>query len=134
MISDFLTNIDNDLEYIKVYDKDDQLISPDNYEDTLITTGSKLKLVINDTEHDNVLVIIRGDVNQDGRVNVKDTTLVTSHIIMKERIEDYRIYAADVVETEGATMENAINVKDKTKISGYVTKKIDSLNEKEGDD
>ena len=125
--------IDNDSDYIEVYNKDDELVSPDSYDETLITTGSKLKLVINGITHDEVIVIIRGDINEDGRVNITDSTSVVSHILLKEMIEGYKVYAADIVETEGAPLDEAINVVDNTRIEEYILLKRDSLNEKDGD-
>ena len=89
----------------------------------------RIKLVIDETEYDEVTIIIRGDLNQDGKVNVLDMTIMKNHILNKKMIDDYRVYAADLVEKEGATMEDAINVLDNTKLKNYILKKSNTLNE-----
>ena len=131
-IKDFLDNIDNDNDYLVVYNKDDEIVSADDYEDTLITTGARVKLVINGTEYDEVRVIIRGDVNQDGQINVMDNAMLTNHILEKTPIEGYQLYAADVVE-EDVELEYMIDVKDQGQIIKYIVEKIDTLNGKDGD-
>ena len=122
-ISDFLDKIDNPNEYLKVYDKDDNLIEEDDYEDTIVGTGMKVKLVIDGTEYDEVIVIIRGDINGNGVVDVTDEAIMTDHILGAELIEDYRLYAADLQE------DDIIDVSDDAKITDYILGAIDSLNE-----
>ena len=130
IISDFLDKIDNPKEYLVVYDKDDNLINSDDYDSTLVTTGTKVKLVINGIEHDEVIAIIRGDLNEDGRVNVMDLSKVSDHILEKELIEGYKLYAADLVEDpEAEEDEFMINVMDQGKFVQYILENIDSLND-----
>ncbi|MBO4601419.1 MAG: InlB B-repeat-containing protein [Bacilli bacterium] len=133
MVEDFLTNIDNELEFIEVYNKDDELISPDDYADVLITTGAKLKLVINGTTHDEVIVIIRGDISQDGYVDVRDQVSQQKHILGSELITGYQVYAADLFEDNEATIDDVIDVRDNALLDKYILGKTISLNEKEGD-
>ena len=129
-INDFLDKIDNPREYLVVYDKDDNIIDSEDYETALVTTGTKVKLVINGIEHDEVIAIIRGDLNEDGRVNVMDLSKVSDHILEKELIEGYKLYAADLVEDENAEEdEYMINVMDQSKFVQYILENIDSLNE-----
>ena len=132
-IKDFLDNIDNPNEYLKVYNKNDELVSSSDYESTYITTGSKVQLVINDHEYDEVIVVVRGDVNQDGKVDISDRVQVQSHILKQEYITGYRVYAADVVEKSGATLDKAIDISDAVRINSYILKQISSLNEEDGD-
>ena len=129
-INDFLDKIDNPKEYLVVYDKDGNQIDKDEFDSTIVTTGMKVKLVINGIEHDEVIAIIRGDLNEDGRVNVMDLSKVSDHILEKELIEGYKLYAADLVEDEEAPEdEYMINVMDQGKFVQYILENIDSLNE-----
>ena len=129
-INDFLDKIDNPKEYLVVYDKYGNQIYKDEFDSTIVTTGMKVKLVINGIEHDEVIAIIRGDLNEDGRVNVMDLSKVSDHILEKELIEGYKLYAADLVEDpEAEEDEYMINVMDQGKFVQYILENIDSLNE-----
>ena len=132
-VSEYLENIDNDIEYIKVYDKDNNLINADDYDDTLATTGMVLKLVIADVEHDSVIVVIRGDIDQDGYVDVSDGLKLQNHTLRKEYLEGYLLYAADLDEDPTVPLEDMIDVTDGYQLDMYVLRKIPSLNEKDGD-
>ena len=133
LVKDFLDNIDNPNEYLKVYNKDNELVDENDYESSYITTGSKVKLVIDDHEYDNVLVIVRGDISEDGIVNPVDQSLIRSILLETVDITDYRIYAANVYEEQNETLESAITPRDVSKVADYILENISSLNEK-GDD
>ena len=124
-IEDFLSKIDNPAGYLKVYDKDDTLI--EDY-DTMLTTGMKVKLVVNDHEYDEAIVIIRGDIDEDGQVQPADNLILKDHLLKKSYIEGYRLYAADVDEEEGVLIENAIKPADNNKLMNYLLKKSSTLN------
>ena len=124
-IEDFLSKIDNPVEYIQIYDKDDTLI--EDY-DTMLTTGMKVKLVVNDHEYDEAIVIIRGDIDEDGQVQPADNLILKDHLLKKSYITGYRLYAADVDEEEGVLIENAIKPSDNNKLMNYLLKKSSTLN------
>ncbi|MBR2833340.1 MAG: InlB B-repeat-containing protein [Bacilli bacterium] len=125
-IEDFLSKIDNPLEYIQIYDQEDTLI--DDY-DTMLTTGMKVKLVVNDHEYDEAIAIIRGDIDEDGQVQPADNLLLKDHLLKKAYITGYRLYAADVDEEEGVLIENAITPSDNNKLMNYLLKKSSTLND-----
>ena len=118
-ISEFISNIENDSSTLKIYNKD--LVEELDYT-SVVKTGQIIKLIINGKEYDELISIVRGDINGDGEVNVTDKTIIKNHILSKEEITDYRKYAADVVE------DNEINVSDNTKLGNYVLGKITTLN------
>ena len=124
-IEDFLSKIDNPAGYLKVYDKDDTLI--EDY-DTMLTTGMKVKLVVNDHEYDETIVIIRGDIDEDGQVQPADNLILKDHLLKKSYITGYKLYAADVDEEEGVLIENAIKPADNNKLMNYLLKKSSTLN------
>ena len=71
-IDSFLDKIDNPRKYLEIYDKEDTLI--EDYE-TMLTTGMKVKLVVNSQEYDEAIVVIRGDIDEDGMVKQKKKKL-----------------------------------------------------------
>lgn len=109
----------NPNEYIKIYDSEDNELS----EDDIVKTGLIIKLEINGIVHDEATIIIRGDINEDGLVNVIDKSLLSEHILRLNNIEGYRTYAADI------DSNDSINVVDKSKLSEYILRLINSLNE-----
>ena len=123
-LNEFIEKIDNPEEYLVVYDKDGNEIDKDTYEDTVVGTGMKVKLVIDGIEHDEVTVVVRGDIDGDGFVNVSDYISVLNVALENEFFDDYiQFAAADVEEDE------IINVSDYIKIMDYNLENIDSLNE-----
>lgn len=126
-ITSFLSKIDNPNENLIIYDKDNNLIDSLNYNSTIVTTGMRIKLVVGGTPYDEVRVIVRGDINEDGKVNTMDLSLITSHILNINRIQGYKIYASNLVD-EGSTEEYMINILDQEKLVQYILEKIDSLN------
>ena len=117
-IQEFKENMLNPVDYIKIYDGDTELS-----EDDIVKTGLTIKLEINGIVHDEAIIIIRGDINEDGLVNVIDKSILSEHILRLNNIEGYRTYAADVDNND------SINITDKSKLSEYILRLIPSLNE-----
>lgn len=118
LISDFKSNLDNPSEYIKIYDGDNELS-----DDDIVKTGLTIRLEVNGTIYDEAIIIIRGDINEDGLVNVIDKSIISEHVLRLNNIEGYKTYAADVDNND------SINITDKSKLSEYILRLIDSLNE-----
>ena len=114
-IDSILEKVDN-YEYIEVYTIDDELINPQVYEQTLIKTGMKMKLVINDVEKDEVVVVIKGDIDGDGIVNVTDLAPLEWHILEDDRdyIEGIYLDAADL---DG---DRIVDVRDEGKLMKFI--------------
>ena len=121
-ISDFIDEIDNDISNLKIYDKDNNLIDSSLYDTLLLTTNMTLKLVINDITYDEAVVIIRGDIDGDGIVDVTDESLIMDHILEISLINGNSMYAADLEEDE------IIDVSDDSKIMDYILEIVDTLN------
>ena len=124
-VEDFLAYINNDSEYLEVYNAAGDKVT--DYE-ALITTGARVKLVIDDHEYDEVIVIIRGDIDQDGIIDVSDKLMIKRHILLYELLTDYRLYAADLDYNAEATIDDMIDVSDNLTIAQYILGKIKSLN------
>ena len=108
----------NEESTIKIYNEENKELE----ESEIVKTGERIKVEIEGEIFDEAIIILRGDINCDGEVNVTDKTIIKNHILSKEEIIDYRKYAADVVE------DNEINVSDNTKLGNYLLGKITTLN------
>ena len=118
-ISDIINKIDEDSEYLVVYDINNNVI---NDYSSIITTGMRIKYIINGTLYDEVIIIVRGDIDEDGYVDISDSILQLKHIQHINLITDYRMYAADI-ENDG------IDIIDNRAIDNFILKIINSLNE-----
>jgi len=118
LISDFKSNLDNPSEYIKIYDGDNELS-----DDDIVKTGLTIRLEVNGTIYDEAIIIIRGDINQDGLVNLMDKSVLSEQLLRLSDIEGYGVYAADIDNND------SINLMDKSKLSEYLLRLIDTLNE-----
>ena len=117
-ISEFKENMTNPSENIKIYDKDNNLL-----EDTdIIKSGQIIKLEYNGTVYDEAIMILKGDSNGDGLIDVSDRAEVKNHILEITLLEGYKIYSSDIIE------DGIIDVSDNSKITDYVLGIVDSLN------
>jgi len=62
--------------------------------------------------------VVLGDVNQDGKFNIKDKNLITAYFNKKVELTDQQLKAADV------NGDGRINIKDANLISAYFNRKI----------
>ena len=110
----------NPNEYLHIYDSEGNELD----DDSTVKTGLVIKLEIDGTVHDEAYIVIRGDVNKDGFVNMADYMLMQNHYLEMEEITEYVSYAAaDVAEDE------IINMQDTMKLLNYYTEQIDTLND-----
>ena len=118
-IEDFISNFKNEKETLKVYDKTDtDLIS-----DGEIKTRYIIKLVINNTVYDELVLVIKGDISGDGYITVADVNKVKNEISAKIEFDDIDMVAADI------NMDSYSTVADVNKIKNYISGKLDTLNE-----
>ncbi len=73
-------------------DRDGNVLS----QDSRIGTGSKITLKENGTVKDEVVVVIKGDMNGDGKANNKDVSMMMRYLVEKENPDNYQLEAADV--------------------------------------
>ena len=110
----------NPNEYIKIYDENGVEVS----DDEIVKTGLVIKLEYNGLVLDEASMVVRGDVDGDGFVNVSDYISVLNHALALEEIDDYIKFAAGDVEED-----DMLNVTDYIKIMDYALGNIDSINE-----
>lgn len=118
-LREFVSNLENESSTIKLYDKEGNSLT--NMED-IVKTGLIVKLEIENKEYDSAILIVRGDINEDGVIDVSDKVKLVNHILLKDELKDYRIYACDLV------VDDIVDVSDKVKLVNYILKKITSLN------
>ncbi len=120
--AEFITKLNNEAELIHFYDADDTEIT--DLEVEQIKTGAYITIEYKDKVYDKVYIAVRGDVNGDGEINVKDYNESVNHTLKKKVLEDYWFVVANVDDEASGI----INVKDSNKIQNKLLKKIPSLN------
>ena len=116
-IGEFKDNLENPNEYIKIYDGDTEVS-----DDDIVKTGLIIKLEINGTVYDEAIMIVRGDIDGDGYVDITDKSLLADHILMINEITGNNYFAADI---DG---DGYIDITDKSKVADYILMISDSLN------
>ena len=121
-LAQFKTKLRNKPELIHFYSADNTEIT--DLENEVVKTGSYITLEFKNKEYDKIYIVVRGEINGDGEINVKDYNAAVNHTLKKEILENYW-FASGNVEEEN---EKIINVKDSNKIKNKILKKIESLN------
>lgn len=80
-------NVTTNKEVI-IIDKDGNALN----DNQILATGMKLKL----DENTEFILVVTGDINQDGRISVTDLAKLKMHIIEKEVLVDSKYLAADI--------------------------------------
>ena len=82
----------------------------------------KIKLEINDTTYDELVIVVKGDLNGDGLVTVSDITYI-KNIILKKLEREFIIGKASDLDGNDLT-----TVGDMTIVKNYILKKVSKLN------
>ena len=117
LISEFKDNLLNDRRTIKIYDGLNEVSDSD-----IVKTGLIVKLEVDGVVHDEALLIVRGDVDCDGVVDVTDESMVLEDVLGLNVIEGVGRYAADVMEDE------LLDVSDDQNILDYILGLLNTLN------
>lgn len=110
-VSALLNTIDQK-DYVAVYSGSTALSGT-----TVLTTGMQLKIIDGSTTYKQYTIVVTGDTNGDGKINVADMMSVKSHILKKSTLTGIAYMAADV------NGDGKINVADFMSIKGYILKK-----------
>ncbi len=92
-VLDIKNELDNDNSKLEVWSIDGSSKLTDT--DT-ITTGMTVKLVINNNVSDSKVIIIKGDVNGDGEVDIFDSSDILNHYVGRQQIVGHFLVAGDV--------------------------------------
>ena len=123
MLDEFISNLDNNPSMIHFYSIDG--IEFTNLLDEKVKTGEIVKLEYQGKVYDQLYIAVRGEINGDGEINVKDYNTAVKHILKKEILEHYWFSVANVDDEASGI----INVKDSNKIQNKILGKIGSLNQ-----
>lgn len=119
-VDEFLSNLKNDRETLRVYESTETDII-DNEE--ILKTRYVVKLVINNTVYDQLIVTLKGDVDGNGYATVTDVTKIRNVVLKKDTFDVIGQAASDI------DMNTFITVTDITKVRNFVLKKVTDLNE-----
>lgn len=107
-----LLNAIDQKEYVAVYNGGTLLSK-----DAVLATGMQIKIIDGSTSYKQYTIVVTGDTNGDGKINVADMMSVKSHILKKSTLTGTAFKAADV------NGDGKINVADFMSIKGYILKK-----------
>ena len=100
----------NPNEQLKIYNQSGDEVS----NSTIVGTGYKIKLVVNDVVYDEKTLIIKGDLNCDGEIGVSDIIKLRLHILETSQLDTIGLLAADV------NNDNDISVADIIKMRNHI--------------
>lgn len=93
-VLDIKNQLDNDNAKLQVWKNDN---SAEKNDTDKVGTGDIVKLIINNKEVDSKIIIIKGDINGDGKHNALDVSAVINHYLKTNVITDEaKLLAADV--------------------------------------
>ena len=118
-VDEFLNNLKNERENLTVYENTD-VNTVDN--EKIIKTKYIVKLSINGTVYDQLVLVIKGDVNGDGYITVGDVTYTKNVVLRLNSFDFYEKVAGDI------NVDSNITVGDVTKIKNYILRIETSLN------
>ena len=110
-IGDLLTNeIDNDKSKLSVWTEDGVTqLSDSDY----VATGQLIKLVVNGELNDTARIVVRGDVNGDGEIDLADSVKIINHYLEKPGADitvDYNFVAADINEDTELDLADSVAI------------------------
>ena len=105
--NDLKDQLDNDNELLFMYAAN----GTDLYSDSEpLATGVVVKLIRNNTLKDSKLVVVKGDVDGNGRITLFDAVKVLNHFLEKEVLEGVYFEAADVDSNGSITLFDAVGI------------------------
>ena len=118
-VEDFLNNLKNDRDTVNVYEKTEtDIVSIDD----IVKTRYIVKLSINGTVYDQLVLVVKGDINGDGYITVADINKSKNEISGKIEFDKIEKAAADI------NIDTYNTVADINKMKNYISGKINTLN------
>ena len=112
-LSDYLNNIiKNDEIIIEVYSSKGSKLGLND----LITTNSVTKIYRDDVLEIEIVNVILGDTNSDGKINIADVKKLADHTLKGNILNKYEIIAGEV------TLDGKLNIADVKKLADYTIK------------
>ena len=88
----------------------------------LVGTAYKVKLESDTYVYDELVIIVRGDLTKDGKVNITDQAQMIGYIGKSITFDKYQELAADI------TKDGRVNITDQAQIISYIGKAIKDIN------
>ena len=118
-VEDFLNNLKNDRDTVNVYEKTEtEIVSIDD----IVKTRYIVKLSINGTVYDQLVLVVKGDINGDGYITVADINKSKNEISGKIEFDEIEKAATDI------NIDTYNTVADINKMKNYISGKINTLN------
>lgn len=118
-VSTFINSFVNESDYLNVYDFNGNLVSDLNQ---YVGNGMVMKLEKNGEVLDTLRIIVRGDINGNGRVNWADSLSLDNYIVKLAKFDKYQTLAADI------TKDGKVNGADQLSLDNYVKGFLKNLN------
>ena len=118
-INTFINSFVNESDYLNVYDFNGNLVSDLNQ---YVGNGMVMKLEKNGEVLDTLRIIVRGDINGNGRVNWADSLSLDNYIVKLAKFDKYQTLAADI------TKDGKVNGADQLSLENYVIGILKNLN------
>lgn len=118
-IQNYLAQYQNELENLHIYDEHgNEVINPQE----LVKTNMTIKLIIDDIIYDELTIIVKGDLNGDGKVNLIDYLMIQKYLTRILNFNSIQLLAGDI------NLDDLVTTPDFTFIRDYCNEIIDSLN------
>lgn len=112
-LSDYLNNIiKNDNVFVEVYSSKGSKLGLND----LITTTSVTKIYRDNNLETEIVNVVPGDTNSDGRINIADVKKLADHTLKGNILNKYEIIAGEV------TLDGKLNIADVKKLADYTIK------------
>ena len=107
-VGDLKNQLDNDNSKLEVWSEDDTTKLDDSAN---AATGQIVKLIINGEVVDSDRVVVKGDVNGDGRIKLSDSVAIINHYVEKNVItKTYFLEAADVDSSGSIKLSDSVKI------------------------
>ena len=116
-IKTFINNIMNKKDYIYVYNKGVRLTNDID----IITTGMKVRLIMNNNIYDELDIVVLGDLDKDGKCTTTDYNLLMMYLNNQIELDSISKIAADI------NRDNKFDSYDYELIYRYITNYINSF-------
>lgn len=107
---DLKNQLDNPNEYLQIWNSDETKKIDDN---SIIATGYIVKLMINGVEKDRKIIVIKGDINGDGKIDITDSIGILGHYLnglgSNKELKGPYFVAGDIVEDSEIDISDAIS-------------------------
>ena len=118
-IGEFLPNFDNNEVTLHVFDQEDNEVYD---KDLFVSTGMKIKLIINDVVYDTLEIAVKGDLDDDGIVTMSDYTSLKNSLLNAVVYDFVHVKAADFDNND------VIAMNDYNSLKSYLLNDLTTLN------